>query len=61
MNGSSYNTLPWFHEQYGETLKCDVFSVDGDHSYEGCLTDLINAMKLMRMGGTVLADDISRK
>jgi hypothetical protein len=30
--GSSFDLLPWFTSK---NVQCDVFSVDGDHSFEG--------------------------
>ncbi|GAX81192.1 hypothetical protein CEUSTIGMA_g8625.t1 [Chlamydomonas eustigma] len=59
--GSSFDTLPWFKDKHGAQVVCDVFSIDGDHSYEGCMTDMVNAFKLMNVGGIIVADDISRK
>jgi hypothetical protein len=59
--GSSFETVPWFTAKHGDQVVCDVFSIDGDHSYEGCITDLVNAFKLMNVGGIIVADDISRK
>lgn len=35
----------------------DWIYVDGDHSYEGCLKDLENALKVVRPGGFILGDD----
>jgi hypothetical protein len=39
--------------------KCDVFSVDGDHTAEGSLLDFYNAIKSTQPGGIILADDVS--
>lgn len=55
IRGLSQDTLP----MYASKLKCDVFSIDGDHSYQGALTDLTNALKMMDPGGTLIADDAS--
>lgn len=44
----------WFEEN-DETL--DWIYVDGDHSYEGCLKDLNNALSKVKKGGMILGDD----
>lgn len=44
----------WF-EKNDETL--DWIYVDGDHSYEGCLRDLNNALSKVKKGGMILGDD----
>lgn len=41
------------------TEKCDVFSIDGDHSYNGAIADIINAAKATRTGGMVILDDVN--
>ena len=35
----------------------DWIYIDGDHSYEGCLRDLENSLKVVRQGGLILGDD----
>jgi predicted O-methyltransferase YrrM len=35
----------------------DWFTVDGDHSYNGCLNDLENVYKYMNKGGIIIVDD----
>ena len=35
----------------------DWFTVDGDHSYEGCLNDLELVYKYMNKGGIIIIDD----
>jgi hypothetical protein len=40
-------------------VQCDLFSVDGDHSYEGSMTDFLNAINMAPAGGIILADDVS--
>ncbi len=37
--------------------KFTVVVVDGDHSYEGCYADLVNAWKKLRPGGVMICDD----
>jgi predicted O-methyltransferase YrrM len=36
----------------------DLLYIDGDHSYEGVLTDLEMYSALVRNGGAVMMDDI---
>ena len=38
--------------------KCDVFSVDGNHSYGGTKADILNAAKASRKGGKIILDDM---
>lgn len=45
----------WF-ETFTER-KLDWIYVDGDHSYEGCLRDLRNSLKVVKWGGLILGDD----
>ena len=37
--------------------KLDWIYVDGDHSYQGCLTDLENSLKVVNPGGMIMGDD----
>lgn len=39
------------------TEKLDWVYVDADHSFEGCLFDLKNAMRIIKPGGLLLGDD----
>jgi hypothetical protein len=39
--------------------KCDVFSIDGDHSYEGALQDIRNAALATKQGGYIILDDMN--
>lgn len=40
----------------GETF--DLILVDGDHSHEGCRTDILNCYQLLTHGGVVMIDDL---
>ena len=42
-----------------EKEKCDVFSIDGDHSYEGALQDIRNAALATKKGGYIILDDMN--
>lgn len=54
--GPSATTVPDF--QWRRTdVKCDVISVDGDHSTEGTYADLVNFRKLASCRNWVLMDD----
>eukprot|EP00195_Chlamydomonas_chlamydogama_P008006 CAMPEP_0202897814 /NCGR_PEP_ID=MMETSP1392-20130828/6492_1 /ASSEMBLY_ACC=CAM_ASM_000868 /TAXON_ID=225041 /ORGANISM="Chlamydomonas chlamydogama, Strain SAG 11-48b" /LENGTH=338 /DNA_ID=CAMNT_0049583565 /DNA_START=117 /DNA_END=1133 /DNA_ORIENTATION=+ len=55
IKGSSTDTLPWFRSQ---NITCDLFSVDGVHNMEYCMTDVVNAVSLMRVGSILIADDV---
>ena len=35
----------------------DLFYIDGDHSYEGCMNDFLNYHELVNKGGYVVFDD----
>ncbi len=39
----------------------DILLVDGDHSYEGAMTDLTNALPLLKPGGMILVHDLDRR
>jgi len=45
----------WFEQFDDEML--DWIYIDGDHSYEGCLKDLENSLKVVKPGGLILGDD----
>ncbi len=45
----------WFDSCQDNHL--DWIYIDGDHSYEGCYADLINAYKKVKPGGLILGDD----
>jgi hypothetical protein len=45
----------WF-KKYSD-VELDWIYIDGDHSYEGCLRDLENALKIVKPGGLILGDD----
>lgn len=45
----------WFKTH--SEVKLDWIYIDGDHSYEGCLQDLENSLKIVKPGGLILGDD----
>ncbi len=49
----------WLKEP--KTFMFDWIYVDGDHSYEGCLSDLEDCLKLIKKDGTLFADDYTNK
>ena len=59
IKGYSQFNLPWFRKVFGAT--CDIFSIDGGHDYDSVTSDLADAIALTRMGGTILADDVSSR
>lgn len=48
----------WLKE-FNETL--DWIYVDGDHSYEGCLSDLEDCLRIVKKDGFIFADDYGNK
>eukprot|EP00932_Pfiesteria_piscicida_P008897 SRR837773.195.p2 GENE.SRR837773.195~~SRR837773.195.p2 ORF type:complete len:284 (-),score=104.04 SRR837773.195:42-851(-) len=56
IEGPSQDMVPAFAEANPD-VKCDVISVDGDHSTEGTLADLANMRKLASCRNWVLMDD----
>jgi len=54
--GSSTESVPTFH-QVRPDVKCDVISVDGDHSTEGTFADLKNFREMASCRNWVLMDD----
>jgi hypothetical protein len=42
-------------------IKFDWIYVDGDHSYEGCLIDLENCLKVLKKNGIIFGDDYGNK
>lgn len=48
-----------FFNKYFPTknTELDWIYIDGDHSYEGCLKDLENALKVVKADGLILGDD----
>lgn len=57
--GRSDQTVPRFSKRHGRA--CDLFSVDGDHSYEGTYRDISNAVGATRPGGTLILDDMQNR
>ena len=48
-----------FFKQFNEQV--DWVYVDADHSYEGCLHDLENSLRIVRPGGIIFGDDYTNK
>lgn len=45
-------------------INTDLFDwvyIDGDHSFEGCLFDLRNSLKILKSGGSIFGDDYGNK
>jgi predicted O-methyltransferase YrrM len=58
--GNSVISVPkWTSEN--NTEKCDVFSIDGDHGFEGARIDILNAARATRNGGLIILDDMNPK
>merc|ERR1719382_2153061 len=56
IEGPSAEAVPLFHQDRPD-VKCDVISVDGDHSMEGTFADLANFRQLASCRNWVLMDD----
>lgn len=54
--GPSATSIPEYHRLHPE-VKCDIISVDGDHSTEGTFADLANFRELSSCRNWVLMDD----
>lgn len=57
LNGNSRDTIPALMPEKAEAF--DLVLVDGDHSYEGGMADLVNTWPLLKPGCAVLFHDIS--
>ena len=59
--GNSRSAVPRWIEDNAKNngLPCDIFSVDGDHTYEGALVDIKNAANATKKGGYIILDDMS--
>lgn len=55
--GQSQTSVDAFKQDVGGDFKCDVISVDGDHSTEGTYADLLNFQSLASCRNWVLMDD----
>lgn len=53
--GKSAEVLPQLLEEYGQNF--DFVYVDGDHTFEGCYSDLMLADKLVKPGGVIAGHD----
>lgn len=53
LSGNSHDLFPKFSEN-----AFDLVTVDGDHSDEGAMQDLVDAYRVLRPGGAILFDDI---
>lgn len=57
IENSSKNILTknFFSEKFPNGV--DWFTIDGDHSYNGCLSDLENSFNYINKGGCIIIDD----
>lgn len=58
---SSHDVLRHEIDEYFADFTVDVYVVDGDHSSQGCLTDLVLGWRKLRPGGLILLDDFDRR
>lgn len=52
LNGNSHILLPRIQTKY------DLILIDGDHSYNGALIDLIDTWLILEKGGLIVLDDV---
>lgn len=57
MSGNSHETVPNFFRD-NPTVQFDLILVDGDHTPDGALGDLVNTLPHLSPGGILLFDDI---
>lgn len=57
LDGNSRDTIPPLMPEKAEAF--DLVLVDGDHSYEGAMADLVNTWPLVKPGGAVVFHDIT--
>jgi len=57
LDGNSRDTIPALMPEKADTF--DLVLVDGDHSYEGGMADLVNVWPLVKPGGCVVFHDIN--
>jgi hypothetical protein len=57
LDGDSKVTIPTIRQSHENYF--DLILVDGDHSYEGGMADLINVLPLCKSGGCILFHDIT--
>lgn len=57
--GDSKKILPQMRDQ--ENLKFDLIFVDGDHTYQGALSDMNDSWPMVRRGGVMMVDDVFHK
>ncbi len=58
INGNSHDTVPQYLTAH-PTRTFDLITVDGDHSMEGALRDMVNVLPRLRVGGALVFDDIA--
>jgi predicted O-methyltransferase YrrM len=54
--GDSHNTIPSFKKM--SNIQFDFLFIDGDHSYEGALQDLLDCQALAEPNAVVVFDDV---
>jgi len=57
LDGNSRDTIPALMPERADAF--DLVLVDGDHSYEGGMADLVNVWPLVKPGGAVVFHDIT--
>ena len=57
---NTHHWIPLFSENYFDKTndKYDFMLIDGDHSYEGTMIDLMGSLKILNKGGILAVDDV---
>lgn len=58
LDGDSHDKIP---ELIKKRYKFDLITVDGDHSYNGAMSDLVMCWELLTDGGLLVFDDVIHK
>jgi len=58
VSGNSHETVPAYFAAHPEA-SFDMITVDGDHSPEGAMADLLTVLPRLRIGGALVFDDIA--
>lgn len=58
ISGDSHSTVPKYFHSHPDAF-FDCITVDGDHSEEGAMADLLTVIPRLRIGGILVFDDIA--
>jgi len=55
LDGSSHDLI----KKLPDGLNLDMVHIDGDHSYDGCMMDMVDSIRLLKIGGLMLIHDVA--